>query len=52
MMWTTSWVFSRRLHKGGINMQDYIAQEDVIRIGRYLYKVVLCIGRLRILRLL
>ena len=32
-------------------MKDYIAQENVIRIGPYLYKVVLCIGKFRILRL-
>ena len=33
-------------------MQDYIAKENVIRIGPHLYKVVLCIGKWRILRLM
>lgn len=33
-------------------MQDYIAKENIIRIGPYLYKVALCIGKLRILRLM
>ncbi len=33
-------------------MQDYIKDEKVIRIGPYLYKVVLCIGKWRILRLM
>lgn len=33
-------------------MQDYIAQEKIIRIGPYLYKVVFRIGKWRILRLL
>ena len=33
-------------------MQDYIAKENIIRIGPYLYKVVFCIGKWRILRLM
>lgn len=33
-------------------MHDYIAQEETIRIGPYLYKVVFRIGRWRILRLM
>ena len=33
-------------------MQDYIAKENIIRIGPYLYKMVLCIGKWRILRLM
>ena len=33
-------------------MQDYITKENIIRIGPYLYKVVLCIGKWRILRLM
>lgn len=33
-------------------MQDYIAKENIIRIGPYLYKVVLCIGKWHILRLM
>ena len=33
-------------------MQDYIAKENIIRIGPYLYKVVLCISKWRILRLM
>ena len=33
-------------------MQDYIAQENIIRIGPYLYKVALRIGKWRILRLM
>ena len=33
-------------------MQDFIAKENIMRIGPYLYKVVLCIGKWRILRLM
>lgn len=33
-------------------MKDYIAREETIRIGPYLYKVVLRIGKFRILRLM
>lgn len=33
-------------------MQDYIAREETIRIGPYLYKVVFRIGKWRILHLM